>query len=489
MQMSLYKHLLYSDIDTFNNTSSGKLLSQFSNDINVIKKNLSNVLVGFAKETLTLVFLTGVMFYQSFELALIGFVAFPLAVYPIMRLGKRMKKVSTKTQEELGVYTSKLDDTFQGVRIVKAYNNEKFEIKKASIVVEGIYNLYLKSARIEAAASPIMETLAGIVITAVIWYGGSQVLDGTTTSGTFFSFIAALLMAYKPMKSLSGLNNNLQEALAAIKRLYTVLDKKPKITDKKDAKKLKLKDKKDAKIEFRDVSFSYGDKAPALRNVSLVAPAGKRVALVGASGGGKSTIMNMILRFYDPAQGEVIIGKENIKDVTLSSLRKNIAIVNQEATLFDDTIRANILYGNPEASEDEMIDAACSAAAHDFIMEQQDGYDTLIGQNGLKLSGGQRQRIAIARAMIKNAPILLLDEATSSLDTVSERQVQHALDNLMQGRTTIVVAHRLSTIVNSDIIYVVDRGEIVESGTHQQLVKKGGVYAKLAKKQFSDKKS
>jgi len=481
MQMDMYSHLLHADIKTFSDQSSGSLISRFTNDIHIIRRNFTQALTGFAKETLTLVGLFGLMFYQSWELTLLTLVIFPTVIYPILRLGKRMRRVSRKTQEELGVFTSKLDDTFQGVRIVKAYGREESEINQARTVVERIYQLYVKSARTESAASPIMETVAGVAIGAVIWYGGDQVLTGETSPGAFFSFIAALLMAYKPMKSLSGLNNNLQDSLAAVSRLFTVLDAEPSIKNTKGAKPLSTNQ---WDINFNKVNFSYNDERPALTDLTLTVPFGKRVALVGPSGGGKSTIMNMILRFYDPDNGTISIDKTDIRHVTLDSLRNHIAVVNQEATLFDDTIRANISYGKPDATDEEIIEAAKSAAAHDFITEQAQGYSTQIGQHGLRLSGGQRQRLAIARAMLRNAPILLLDEATSALDTASEQKVQQALETLMQGKTSLVIAHRLSTIMDADLIYVIENGHVSESGTHQELLAKKSTYYNLCRRQF-----
>lgn len=497
MQLSLYEHLLFSDVAMFSAEASGRLISRFSNDINIIRRNLVHIMTGIAKESVTLVLLVGLMFYQSIELALIAFVVFPVAIYPIIRLGKRMRKVSSKTQEELAHFTSKLDDTFQGVRIVKSYSNESYEIGRAKGVMESIFRLYMKAARIFSMASPIMETLAGASIAAVIWYGGYQVIEGATTPGAFFSFITAMLMAYRPLKNLSGINMTMQEAMAALKRYFDMMDTKPEIKDSEEAKELRTKNN-DVEIEFKDVVFSYHyyknlfteetETNPALKGVSLKVPSGKRIALVGTSGGGKSTIMNLILRFYDPSGGEITINGTNIKDLKIASLRQNIAIVTQESTLFDDTIKTNICYGKKDATEEEIIEAAKSAAAHDFILEQPEGYDTFIGQRGVRLSGGQKQRIAIARAMLKNAPILLLDEATSSLDTVSEQQIQSALDKLMAGRTTVVIAHRLSTIQNADVIYVVENGSIVEHGTHKTLIAKKGAYSKLYERQFADNK-
>ncbi len=481
MQLSLYQHLLHADISLFQAQSSGKLLSRFTNDIMLIRRTASTFFVSVAKEFFTLIFLVGVMLYQSVTLSIIALLVLPLAIYPLVRTSKRMRKISSKTQEELGHYTSTLDDAFQSIRMVKAYGRENYEITRAKNVMEGIFNLYFKAARIESISSPMMEILSSLAIAGVIGYGGMQVIGGSTTPGAFFSFIAALLMAYRPMRSLSGLGTSLQEGLAASNRFFNMLAIKPRITELPNAKPLA---RTISEIKFTNVTFHY-TTLPALNMMNLTVPTGKRIALVGESGSGKSTVMNMLLRFYDPNDGIITINGQDIRSYTIESLRNNIAIVNQEATLFDDTIRANILYGKPDASEDEMITAAYSAAAHDFISTLPMGYDTLVGQNGIRLSGGQRQRIAIARAMLRDAPILLLDEATSSLDPISEHQVQLALDRLMKGRTTIVIAHRLSTIMNADIIYVLSAGTVIESGTHNELLKKGGEYSKHYERQFA----
>ncbi len=480
MQLALFRHLLHADILTYTAQSSGHLVSRFSNDIQVVRRHLGNVLAALMRESVTLVFLVGLMFYQSWELALIAFAAFPLAVWPTLRLGKRMRKVAEATQRELADYTARLDDTFQGIRMVKAYGREDDEASRASAVMEGIFNLYTKAARIESAAPPIMELLAGIAIASVIGYGGWQVLQGVTTPGAFFSFIAALIMAYKPMKGLSGLNANMQEALAAARRFYAAMDAAPAIRDMPKAKPVAGKS---WDILFENVSFRYTEEKPALKNLSLKVPEGNTVALVGPSGAGKSTLMHLLLRFYDPDKGAIYIGGQDIRRVTLASLRNAIAVVSQEATLFDTTIRANIAYGKPGASEEAMLKASYAAAAHDFIAALPEGYDTMVGQHGVRLSGGQRQRIAIARAMLKDAPILLLDEATSALDSASENQVRQAVEKLMEGRTTLVIAHRLSTVMNADIISVIKDGAVVETGTHKKLLAKDGEYSALYKQQ------
>jgi subfamily B ATP-binding cassette protein MsbA len=360
--------------------------------------------------------------------------------------------------------------------MVKAYGREEHEIGRARGIIEMLYRLYFKASRTQALASPIMELLTGASIATVIWYGGYNVIHGTTTPGAFFSFVAAMIMAYKPAKTLVTLNNSLQEGMAAASRLFAVLDMHPAIRDIPGAKPLQVTR---GALRFENASFHYGPGTGGIDDITLDVPAGKTVALVGPSGSGKSTIVNLLLRFYDVNRGMITVDGQDIREVTLSSLRASMSLVSQEIVLFDDTVRANIAYGRLGASEAEIVEAAKMAAADTFIRELPQGYDTMIGPHGVKLSGGQRQRLAIARAVLKNAPILLLDEATSSLDNTSERIVQQALDNLMQHRTTLVVAHRLTTIRNADIIYVLDHGHIVESGTHASLMQKNGMYYRL----------
>jgi subfamily B ATP-binding cassette protein MsbA len=478
MQCELYKHLINSDLSLITGESSGKIISRFTNDISRLRASTVIVTTGLAKELLTLIFLVGVMFYQSFTLAIIAFTAFPVAIYPIIRLGKKMRRISNKTQEQLGDFTVRLDETFKGARVIKAYRQEDFEINRANSSIERIYALFSRAARNQAATSPLMETIGGAAIAAVIAYGGSQVIDGAMTSGQFFSFITAVLAAYKPAKSLSGMNSILQEGLAAARRVFALLDIEPKIKDKPNAIVLKGDS---YSICFEKVKFSYDDKKTALNNLSFEVPNGKTIALVGPSGGGKSTIMNLVLRFYDADDGVIKIEGVDIRDVSVASLRDSIAFVSQDITLFDDTIAANIAYGRPDASMEDIKKAAVDAAADEFICELPDGYNAMIGQSGMTLSGGQRQRISIARAMLKNAPILLLDEATSALDPISEKKIQIALERLMQGRTTIVIAHRLTTVENSDLIHVIKHGKVVESGAHKNLIMEKGEYSKLYK--------
>ncbi|MDC0034032.1 ATP-binding cassette domain-containing protein, partial [Alphaproteobacteria bacterium] len=368
-------------------------------------------------------------------------------------------------------------------RHVRADGMENYEIDRARAAIEKIFILMQKASRVRSITHPVMETLGGIAIAVVILYGGIQVLSGATTPGTFFSFITALLLAYQPLKSLANLNASLQEGLAAAHRIFQLIDKEPDIQDRPDAKDL---GDVTGTLMLENVRFGYEPGTAALDGVDIEIPAGQTIALVGSSGAGKSTVLNLIPRFYDCDDGRVLIDGHDVRDVTLASLRANIALVSQDITLFDDTVRANIFYGRPGASEDDITASAKAADAHEFISALKDGYDTHVGSRGLKLSGGQRQRIAIARAMLKNAPILLLDEATSALDSETEQQVQAALGKLAQGRTTVVIAHRLSTVMEADRIYVMAAGRILETGSHAELLAKSGAYARLHAVQFAE---
>jgi subfamily B ATP-binding cassette protein MsbA len=480
MQIRLFRHLLTMDLAYFHAHAAGRLISRFTNDVNLIRAAVSNALVSVGKDSLSILFLIGVMFYQDFFLAAVSFFVFPLTVLPIVRLGRRIRRVTANTQEEWGLFTTLLNQCFQGIRVVKAYGMARYEQGRFSDITEKVFRLNYKASRTRAWSSPIMETLGGVAVTVVIVYGGARVIDGQTTAGAFFSFITALLMAYQPMKALANLNANLQEGLSAAQRVFAVLDTKPDIIDAPGAPALAVSG---GAIAFENVSFAYQPDQPALTEVSILVPAGQTVALVGPSGAGKSTLLNLIPRFYDPSAGRVTIDDQDVRAVSLESVRRSIALVSQEIVLFDDTVRANIAYGRAEASEAEIEAAARHAAAHEFILGLPQGYDTMVGEHGVNLSGGQRQRLAIARAMLRNAPILLLDEATSALDTESERAVQSALEFLMRGRTTLVIAHRLSTVAKADLIHVVESGRVVESGTHAQLIAQGGLYARLSELQ------
>jgi subfamily B ATP-binding cassette protein MsbA len=479
IQLKLYSHLIYADLKYLTQFPSGNLISRFTNDINAMRKTVTDLITTIAVDFFTVIGLLTVMFYQSFELTCITLVGFPLAIYPLSKIGKKMRRFAKGIQEELADFTVRLDETFQNPKIIKSYCREGYEISRATKIINRFLDLYKRSALVEAITSPLMETIGGVAVGVVILYGGIQVISGQTTPGAFTSFIASILMIYRPVKSLSNINTSIQEGIHASKRLFTMLDAEPEIIEESAPLHTVFNSHN---IKFSKVFFSYNEGTIILEDINIDIPTGKTVALVGSSGGGKSTLFNLLQRFYDPDYGEITIDGKNIKGMRFNDLRSNIALVSQEVALFDDTILENIRYGKLDATEEEILDASLAAAAHDFITNLPDGYNTHIGQHGIKLSGGQRQRIAIARAILKNAPILLLDEATSALDPISEKQVQMALEYLKKGRTTIVIAHRLSTIEKADLIYVVSDGEIKEKGSHQELLAKGGEYYELYNK-------
>ncbi len=476
VQQQMYRHLMTSDLAFFHANSSGQLISRLTNDVNVMRQAVGECMTSTLKGGLTLIFLVGVMFYQNWHLALGAFAVFPVSAYFVMRVGKRMRKLSASMQTENGNYSSLLNQTFQGIRHVKAYGMEGLEDSRVHDVTEKVFRLNVKSFHVSALMNPMAEILSGLAIATVFTYCDWQVAQGTLTTGGVYSFVMAFILAYDPMKRTSKVNAQFQAGLAAAERVFALLDVEPTIVDKPVAKSL---DVTDYSVRLDDVVFRYADGTEALHHLSIEVPHGKTVAIVGPSGAGKSTIINLIPRFYDVQEGRIMIGGVDVRDITLASLRSKIALVSQETALFDDTVRANIAYGKPDATFDEIETAAVAAFADTFIRGLPQGYDTIVGEHGVKLSGGQRQRIAIARAMLRNAPILLLDEATSALDNESERAVQAALKRLQQGRTTIVVAHRLSTIVDADQIVVLERGSVVEQGAHTELLARRGVYARL----------
>ncbi|MEM9439413.1 MAG: ABC transporter ATP-binding protein [Pseudomonadota bacterium] len=483
LQKRIFSHLMRADLGYFLERGPGPLISGLTYDTQQLRVAVSIAFTGVARDLFSIIGLTSVMFYHDWRLACFAIVGIPLASVVIVWIGQRMRKVAGQSQAQMARLTARLEQTFQGVRQVKADNREDHEAAFAHGLIERLYRLNYKAVRTQAVASPSTEVIGGIAIATIISYGGFQVIEGHMTPGTFFSFITAMLLVYRPLKALAKLNTQIQEGLAAADRIYTVLDREPLVKDGPDAKPLQTQG---GAIRFERVTFGYQPSRPTIESLTLDIPAGKTVALVGASGAGKSTILNLILRFYDIDEGAVQIDGQDIREITLSSLRQAIALVSQDIDLFDDSVRANIGYGRTDADEEAIIQAAKSAAAHDFITALPEGYDTVIGPSGYTLSGGQRQRLGIARAMVKNAPILLLDEATSALDSEAEKKIQEALNRLMRGRTTVVIAHRLSTIVDADLIAVMDQGRIVERGTHQELLQRGGVYARLYERQFAD---
>ena len=482
LQSEMFDRIVRADLAYLHGDATGKLISRFTNDVNFLREAVIKTVTGSVRDLLTVVVLVGVMFYTHWVLATMAFIVFPVSVFPVIYLGRRLRRVSAETQAELGVLTALLDDVFKGVRQVKAYGMENHEQRRADGMFESIFRFILKAARVRARSYPIMETLGGLAIAGVLFYGGYQVLHGETTVGKLIAFLTALVMAFQPMRSLASLNASLQEGLAAAQRIFTMIDYRPAIVDSPDSGPLKIEE---GAIRYDDVTFSYGDGIPALRGVTIEARPGQKIALVGPSGAGKSTVLNLLPRFHDVSGGTVSIDEQDVRAVTIESLRRSIALVSQETGLFNTSVRDNIAYGNPAADDNAIIEAAKSAAAHDFISELPQGYDTIIGEAGLRLSGGQRQRLSIARAMLRDAPILLLDEATSSLDTQSERLVQEALKRLMVGRTTLVIAHRLSTVIDADRIYVLDGGQVVEQGSHHELLARNGLYAELSRMQLA----
>ena len=485
VQTEMFSSIIKCDLSFFSETNSGTLISRFIADVGSLTRGVHNVITNIVKDLLTIFFLVLVMFYHDWKLALMAFIVFPISIFPIVRIGKRIRKISTQTQVGFGELTSKLTQTFSGIKTIKSFNAQSFEKNRVNLSIENIFKLTYKSNKISSIARPLMETLGGLAIASVIWVGGSQVISGETTPGTFFSFITALLMAYQPVKSLASLNSTLQTAMASAQRVFSIIDITPKIVDKEKVSFNEIKLNINKNIKFKNVSFKYANSEnDILKNISIDIPHGKKVALVGHSGAGKTSLLNLIPRFYEPYKGQILINNKNICDLGIKNLRSLLSIVSQDIVLFDETIKYNIAYGSYNYSEDEMYNACKNSGCEDFISELSEGLNTQIGENGIKLSGGQRQRIAIARAFLKNSPFLLLDEATSSLDSISEEKIQNAIKNLMVGRTSLVIAHRLSTIKDADKIIVIDKGKVVESGNHKKLISSSPLYKNLYNLQF-----
>ena len=482
LRAELYRKIQLQSLAFFTKNPTGTLMSRITNDVGFIQGAVSEAVTALLKDSFTLLCLVFVIFYRDWQLAIVAMFVFPLAVYPIAKFGQKMRQIATRTQVTLGSLTSLLQETISGTRIVKAFSMEEYEDKRFSVENERLFRLSLKSISINAISSPFMEFLGGLGISAIIFYGGYQVIHGQSTPGTFFSFLTALIMLYEPVKRLTNVNNTIQQGIAGAQRVFGIIDLVPEIRNRTDAVPLPRISRE---IEIRNVTFRY-EETPVLKDINLRIRTGEVVAFVGMSGGGKTTLVNLIPRFYDVTAGMILIDGRDMRNVTIESLRGQIAIVTQQTILFNDTVRNNIAYGDIVKTEEQIVAAAKAAHAHDFILRLPKGYDTLIGEQGTKLSGGERQRISIARALLKDAPILILDEATSSLDSEAEIEVQDALENLMKGRTTLVIAHRLSTIRNADRIIVLVNGEIREEGTHETLLSRQGEYCRLYSMQFKE---
>ena len=478
----IYSHNMRLGLGFFTRHPTGSLMSRVTNDVNVMQDGVGSVVSGIFRDTFSAVALLGVVFYRNWELALITFVAIPATAWPAQKIGKKIKTIAKLGQGKMGLLSSILQETFSGIKVIKAFGLEDRETEKFRHSNADLYATLRKSIKYDAMSTPIMEFITSFGIATVIWVGGSSVMQEEMSASEFFSFIAAMILLFTPIKRIQLTYNVVQRSLGAAERVFEIIDEKPEITDAPDAVDI---GRVEGEIEFKSVSFRYEDDY-VLRNVSLKAHRGEVIALVGPSGGGKTTLVSLITRFYDPTEGAILVDGHDIRKVTLNSLLKQVALVDQETILFNDTIANNIRYGKPEASDAEVQQATLAAYAHEFIQELPEGYQTNIGDRGLRLSGGQRQRICIARAILKDAPILILDEATSALDTESEQMVQAALNNLMANRTTFVIAHRLSTIVHADRIVVLEKGEVAEAGGHDALLAQGGLYSRLHGMQFRD---
>ena len=475
--------ILISDTHTIDSKHSGKYISHFLYDVGIVANMVGTGVLNLMKDSLTLTVLITLMFYQNWKLACFALIMMPLAVIVAKSLGKRLGKVTTESAEVSGTLSSFLGEMIKGSRMIKIYQQEKFEFDRSRKILQTYMEKQIKMASVLIRATPIMEILTGFMIAGFIYYAGILVSTGEIEINNFFSFLTAMMLAYQPIRSLATINMLFYQGAAAAERVFNIIDTKVAIKEQKNLPNLKI-DK--VNIEFKDVSFVYPKtNNEAIKNINISIEGGSTIALVGHSGAGKSTIINLLPRFYDPQKGQIYIDGQNTRDVTLSSLRKNISLVSQDIILFDDTVRANIAYAKSGASEEEIIKACDFAAAVDFIDNLPQSYETMIGENGVRLSGGQKQRISIARAILKNSSIILLDEATSSLDAESEEKVQNAIINLTKNKTTLVIAHRLSTIMKANKIIVVNQGRIAEIGTHNHLLKNSIIYKNLYSKQLA----
>jgi len=481
LRNKIYTHLHDMPLHFFHQHPTGELISRIMNDVTMLQGSVTHALIRTLRDFFSVIGLVGVIFFMDWRLALVSMLFLPMAAVPIVVFGKKFRRISTTYQTKIGEATSQLHETIAGVRIVKAFGMEQFEKQRFGAKMQGIMDTLMMETKYSCLSHPMIEFLGGIGMAMIIWFGGTQVLQGNSTPGSFMSFLTALIMLYEPVKGVSKINTTIQQGLAASTRIFTLLDLQPDIREAAEA--VVLKPFKSS-IVFADVSFHYENNETVIKHLNLRVNRGEVLAVVGPSGSGKTTLANLLPRFYEVSEGAVRIDDVDIRQATFASLRSQMALVTQQTILFNDTVRNNIAYGRPDCPEEKIIEAARSAFALDFIMELPQGFDTIIGESGARLSGGQQQRISIARALLKDAPILILDEATSALDTESEREVQKALENLMQNRTTIVIAHRLSTIQNADRIIVLKDGQLVEEGTHGELLALRGEYSGLYNLQF-----
>jgi subfamily B ATP-binding cassette protein MsbA len=481
IQILMARKFLFSDISHITKKHSGKYLSNFTNDVAILFSVLTGVVVTLFKESITLIALVGLMFYHDWQLALLAIVMIPFAAFSSKNIGKKMGKRVQVNLESADKFMKFLSEIIKGSWLIKIYQKENEELKKISIIIDERFKAVRKVEQTRLGAGPIMEIISAIAIAVVVFFAGYRSMQGAISLSEFVSFLAALMLAYQPVRALAGINIGLQEGITAAKRIYEIIDQKNEIYHDENAPSLKLKN---ASIEFNNINFIYPDGTHALRSLSAKIEGGTKVGLVGMSGSGKTTFLNLIPRFFHLKNGSILVDNQNINEINLNSLRKEISLVSQDVTLFDDTIRNNILYGNILASNEEIIKACKFAAAEEFIEKLPNKYETIIGENGVKLSGGQKQRLSIARAILKNASIILLDEATSSLDSESESVIQKAIENLTKNKTTIIIAHRLSTVMNCDKILVFENGQIIEEGKHEFLVNNSSTYKKLYEKQI-----
>ena len=476
IQVLMTSKILVSDLSYFIEKHSGKFISNFANDTRILLGTIMAFSLSLIKESFTLIALVGLMFYQDWQLSLVAITMIPVAVFASKKIGKKMQKVASENLDAFGNFTKFLSEILKGTSIIQIYQREKEELRKFSEIIDDKLKKEKKVEQTRHRAGPVMETINAFAIAFVILFAGYRSIQGEMEIGQFVSFLSALMLAYQPVKALAGINISIQEGLTAAKRIYTLIDQTNQVVQDETLKHLKISN---GEIRFSNVNFIYPDGTEALKDLSLNINGKTSAALVGLSGGGKSTILNLIPRFYNLTDGEILIDGQNINEVQLNSLRKNISLVSQDIVLFDDTVKANIGYGNIMATDEEIIEAAKKAAAHEFISNLSEGYETVIGEAGVKLSGGQKQRLSIARAILKNSSIILLDEATSALDTESETQVQNAIQNLIKDKTTLIIAHRLATIKNVNKIFVIDQGKVAEEGTHAELINNSIIYKKL----------